>query len=523
MKILLEDITIQLGAQTLFDHTTWNINDKQNWALVGRTGSGKSTLINAICHKSVLKHGKIHYLFDGEDQSRSYFYPGEILTLSSETHQKFLNRYADYHQARWQSIEGDEVPVVSDVLSSASINNRSKYEVSSITIDEESYQERRRYVVDLFRIKPLLYRKIIHLSHGESRKVFLARLLMQNPKLLIMDSPFTGLDQESKDILKQGIEILLQHSDQKILMATSRSVDLCKGITHLLVVDQNQIIAQGEIEKILHKDDLKSILFPDQLSLRKGSVEPCKMKVMVDKYSRDVEQKYLDEKTSVLFSMENVSVNYDGESVLQDISWQVLKNERWALFGHNGAGKSTLISLIMADNPQSYANAVTLFGIKRGSGESIWQIKKNIGWVSPELHIYYQKQVNCLNVVCSGFFNSNGLHYSCSHTQIMRVIGWMNAMGIENLKSRSFDDISTGQQRLVLLARALVNHPPLLILDEPCQTLDDLQRKNFIEILNHLCFHTSVAIVYVTHERDEIPAFFNHILSLDHGKIVQCT
>jgi molybdate transport system ATP-binding protein len=222
-----------------------------------------------------------------------------------------------------------------------------------------------------------------------------------------------------------------------------------------------------------------------------------------------------------LIKMRSVSVHYGETQVLRDVSWTVRPGERWALQGRNGAGKSTLLSLILADNPQAYTNEIDLFGRRRGSGETIWEIKQKIGWVSPELHIYYPKTATCQDVVRSGFFDSAGLYQHCSPEQKSIAAGWMQTFELEALAEMPFARLSAGQQRQALLARALVKNPPLLILDEPCQGLDEAHRRYFVDLLDQLCAHTPLTLIYVTHYEEELPAAITHRLRLERGRVVE--
>ena len=219
--------------------------------------------------------------------------------------------------------------------------------------------------------------------------------------------------------------------------------------------------------------------------------------------------------------MRAVNAVYGGKKVLANIHWTVRKGEKWALRGPNGSGKSTLLSLITGDNPQAYANDLTLFDRPRGSGESIWDIKRRIGFVSPELHAHYTTPVPCWQVVASGYFESVGLHSPCTEPQKERIGACLGFLGIRHLGEELFTRISAGEQRMVLLARALVKDPPLLILDEPCQGLDRQHTEAFKSLVEHACRSAHRTLIYVTHYAGEIPGCVEKILRLDAGRVVE--
>ena len=218
--------------------------------------------------------------------------------------------------------------------------------------------------------------------------------------------------------------------------------------------------------------------------------------------------------------MQNVSVSYNGTQVLERVNWTVQEGERWALLGPNGAGKTTLLSLILADNPQAYANDITLFGRRRGSGESIWEIKQKIGWVAPELQLYYRKSATCLDVVCSGFLDSVGLYRQCSAGQREAALSWMRRLSLSERAETPLEQVSEGEQRLVLIARALVKGPALLVLDEPCQGLDAGNRDRVLQAINWVGSRPETSMIYVTHRADELPPSITHVLRLNEGRVV---
>jgi molybdate transport system ATP-binding protein len=532
----IEDVTLQLGDRQVFAHTTWRIEKNQHWAITGPTGSGKSVLARAICRRVMLVEGQIRYFLDeNQPQGRPYLYPKEILTLSAETHRAFLRQYAGYHQARWQSFEGDDVPTVASLLAPQ----------SHPTCDPQ----KRDAAIDLFHLDPLLGRKILHLSYGESRKVFIAWLLIQSPHLLILDDPFSGLDQDSRKVLASGLEKLILQASPQILLISSRIEDVPTAIDHFLILENCQVGAQGSRPAPQSPSSApsstasfqKSPAFDAMVARYTTALQENKIfsRKVREETRRSIERAIKDEPLPPHFAplrvlsgqnleeftqpelirMTNVSVRYGQVEVLKNVNWTVRQGERWALLGHNGAGKTTLLSLILADNPQSYANDIVLFGKQRGSGESIWEIKQNIGWVSSELHIFYREAATCFEVVCSGFFDAIDLSQRCTPSQLDTATGWMRAFEIETLAELPYHALSAGQQCLVLLARAMVKNPPILVLDEPYQALDKPHRQFLNELLEQLCAHTPLTLIYVTHYQDQLPSLITHTIKLNHGQV----
>jgi molybdate transport system ATP-binding protein len=203
--------------------------------------------------------------------------------------------------------------------------------------------------------------------------------------------------------------------------------------------------------------------------------------------------------------MHNVSIKYGSRTILKDLDWTVHNGERWALSGQNGAGKSTLLSLVCADNPQSYACNITLFDQKRGQGESIWDIKKHIGYVSPEMHRAYNRDMPAIRIVASGLKDSVGLYVKPSEDDYSICRKWMRIFGIEHLAERTFLKLSSGEQRLVLLARAFVKDPELLILDEPLHGLDAQYGALVKDIIDTFCQRRNKTLIMVTHYEENLP------------------
>jgi len=212
--------------------------------------------------------------------------------------------------------------------------------------------------------------------------------------------------------------------------------------------------------------------------------------------------------------MSHVSIRYGERTILKDLDWTVRNGERWALSGQNGAGKSTLLSLVCADNPQSYACDIALFGWQRGSGETIWDIKRHIGYVSPEMHRAYKHDIQAIRIVASGLKDSVGLYVKPDDKEYGVCRFWMRVFGIESLAGRTFMSLSSGEQRLVLLARAFVKDPELLILDEPFHGLDDTRRQMVADIIEAFCRRRNKTMIMVSHYLEELPPCIDHRIEL---------
>jgi molybdate transport system ATP-binding protein len=355
-------------------------------------------------------------------------------------------------------------------------------------------------VVARLELKSLLNRELIKLSNGETRRLLLAAALLKNPLILLMDNPLTGLDVAKRadfghllqEIAGSGITMVISCQPLTI-PAFFQNVGQIQGgefrrTTRAELAENSELTAHPEIDT----DLLKALLIPR---------EP-------DGYDTIAELK-------------QVNVSYGEKQILKDVNWKIRPGERWALLGPNGAGKSTLLSLINGDNPQAYANDITLFGRKRGTGESIWDIKKNTGFVSPELFQYFPSGSSCIQVVESGFYDTNGLFRPSDSRKAGIARRWMQLFGIADHAAEPFSRSPVHIQRFCLLARALVKCPPLLILDEPCQGLEPDQQEIFLKIIREICRNSAISMLYVTHYQSEIPAEINNLIRLREGVVYE--
>ena len=306
-----------------------------------------------------------------------------------------------------------------------------------------------------------------------------------------------GLDAPSRDLLVEMLGQMTKLNGVQVVLLLSNPNDIPAMITHVLPIHDRTCLPPLTREEFMSDTELIARLFPTE------GIHACEE---VGKVRLPVDMNKIASLHEVTLRMEHVKIRYGSRTILKDLDWEIKNGEKWALFGPNGAGKSTLLSLVYADNPQSYANTLYLFDRKRGSGESIWDIKKRIGYVSPEMHLYYKENVPTLNIVGSGFFDSIGLFRKCNAEQETVALEWMKVFGIEHLKDRLFLTLSSGEQRLALLARAFVKDPDLIILDEPLHGLDVSNKKKAAAIIEQFCDRPGKTLIYVTHYPHELPA-----------------
>lgn len=486
--LFLEHITVRNLDKTLFRDLTWEIRSGEHWAITGNSGSGKTSLLHTILGKNNVINGSIrHYFYDHYRETHEitdpYFNYRRLIAMVGHHHDfRNLSHTTDfYYQQRFNSMDSSDAPTVDAYLNGRSASP----ELAALNIG------------------PLAQKELIKLSNGETRRVMIARALLQQPALLLLDNPFIGLDVQSRQAFHGIVDHVVQTGATVILVTSPREIP--ESITHVLHLEEGRIAGRYTRQAFLEQYREEEPAAGLRIDL-----------ALLSRLTADAPR----ETFGHIVQMENIHVQYGENTILDGINWTIRPHEQWALLGPNGSGKSTLLSLINADNPQSYANKIVLFDRKRGSGESIWDIKKKIGFVSPELHQYFQSDASCLQVTGSGFFDTIGYLRTCTPAQLEKAKGWLQLLEIANFAEEKFRQVPESVQRLVLLARALVKNPPLLIFDEPCQGLDAHQKNHFREVIEALCRHLPVTLIYVTHYEEELPAGVDRFLRIRNGKMI---
>ena len=462
-------------------------------AICGDNSSGKSRLVEIITGHYPLLQNEVHYGFDNTGTESGT--PTQKRLISEQLRFiSFRDSYGDqdgtyYYQQRWNQHDIDEnTPTAGSLLEKI----------------PEFWTGLREMLYDMFELRPVLDKYIISLSSGELRKFQLTRILLSAPRVLILDNPFIGLDAKTRDLLKGLLDRLTQVTGLTVILLLSKYDDIPEFITHVLPVKGMHLMPKQTRSEFLQSIGTCDTTLPHDIAEWIKAL-PYKDISSIPFYPQDGGE---------ILNLHDVSIRYGNRTILKNINWTVREGEKWALQGQNGAGKSTLLSLVCADNPQSYSCNIYLFGHKRGTGESIWQIKRHIGYVSPEMHRAYLRDIPAIDIVASGLSDSVGLYCRPRPEQREICRQWMQVFGISDIQDKTFLKLSSGEQRLCLLARAFVKDPELLILDEPLHGLDIKNKERVREIIKLFCQRPHKTMIMVTHYQEELPDCITHSMEL---------
>jgi molybdate transport system ATP-binding protein len=441
----------------------------QSWAFIGSNGSGKSAFSTLFNNPHT-----------GDPSTLTGLDNLSVGMVSFEEQQRLIDRETERDDSDITNQIFEGTPVIDLLL-----------EINSNQADIDHW-------VSQFSIQHILNKGFRKLSTGESRKVILIRALLQAHDLLVFDEPFDGLDANSQQSLQQTLESLNQQGHTLILIL-NRLDEVPQFVSHLGFLQNCQLLAQGTKRQTLENKTVKAYLTFDGASLTLPPKDPCTVQLTL-------------ENDQPLVTLTNGRVAYSDRIIFENLNWTIKQGEHWTVLGPNGCGKSSLLNLISGDHPQCYSNDLTVFGIKRGSGESIWDIKQHIGIISSALQWQYKASTNVLSTVISGLFDSIGLYNPVDEHQKNLAMEWLKQVGLDHHANSSLHQLSYGEQRLVLICRAMIKQPALLILDEPCQGLDDPNRQLVLGFINLLAQQNATSILYVTHHQsDYLPCFDNRL------------
>lgn len=465
--LAVDKLCVTLGGKAILSSISFSLQEGESAAIIGASGTGKTTLIQALANQ-LFYRGTITY------------YPEKPkLFIVSRQHRfnNLSNRSDFYYQQRFNSFDADDSRTVLEELR---VSGKGEAEIME--------------VLNTVGILNRADTKLIQLSNGEHKRFQLAEAMLEEPDWILLDNPYIGLDIEARKMLNTLLNTLMQQGMQMIMVTTVGEVP--SGIHKVFYLENGLLLDQQKVMRTGFREE--------GLGFSVKEIPPAYDYAPFEEAVR----------------MEDVTIQYGSRVVLDGINWTVKAGECWAVLGHNGSGKSTLLSLINADNPQAFSQKIWLFGQRKGSGESIWDIKRNIGYISPELHHYFESGAAAKEIVASGLFDTMGLFRVLHPDHEWLALRWMEALQIRHLADRSFMRLSDSEQRRVLLARALVKNPPMLILDEPCQGMDDEETSVFTAIVNEICRQSGKTLIYVSHYEKDIPPCVTHRLELREGRVI---
>lgn len=470
-QLIISEGNFRLSDTKTLRLPTLCLKEGESWAVVGSNGSGKSALARALCDELTLLEGVRETDFTN------------IVRLSFEQLQKLITEEWQRNNTDLLSEgEDDTGRTTADIIQ---MNHR----------DESACLE----LAETFGITHLLERRFKYLSTGETRKTLLCQALISSPDLLILDEPFDGLDVASRQQLA-ALLFDLSHRGITLVLVLNRFDEIPDFISHVGILADCQLVRTGYRREILAEALVEQLAQSERLA---GVALPPPEFKEATPFAPD----------EPLIALNNGVVTYNDRAIINGLNWRVNPGEHWQIVGPNGAGKSTLLSLITGDHPQGYSNDLTLFGRRRGSGETVWDIKKHIGYVSSSLHQDYRVSASVRNVILSGYLDSIGVYQATSDTQQKLTQQWLSLLGFDAIADSPFHSLSWGQQRLALIARALVKHPRLLILDEPLQGLDPLNRQLVRRWIDVLMQEGKSQLLFVSHHAQDAPACITHRLS----------
>jgi molybdate transport system ATP-binding protein len=515
MKLIeISNCKICQNGTKVFQNFSWTFNQGEVWLILGSNNGKKNIFIKTLEESSIKKNSNLTFEFVPVENgifSNTFTDSLEIVSLekaASLIEEERINDESEFIEG------GIDIGRTARVFISEVLND-DKSKSFELAKKLETYPE-----VKLCGIEKVLDRGLKYLSTGEIRRTLLCRALLSGKKLILLSDPFAGLDVDSRKLLLEFFDKIASKQGNGfpfILLSMERYTEIPSSVTHVLEFTKDEISFCGtknEFEKI----------YQSRLEKEKSIREQKRQELLnslatVQTESSNIKTFNLNDFES-LVKMKDVKVAWGENTVLENFSWELKPFEHTLIRGPNGSGKTTLLELITGDNMQVFCNDVSIFGRRRGTGETIWELKEKMGIVSYRLHLEYRMLggIDIEAVILSGFHDSIGLYESRSQVEQFVAKQWLNLAGFSGREKENFQNLSYGEQRAILILRAAVKCPPLLILDEPCHGLDEENRTMVLDLLETIASTGTTTLLHVTHEADEVLSCEKNIIQLLPGQ-----
>ena len=541
MNISIRNCRIENSRAVVIPEISWKMSEGEAWLVTGPNGGGKADFLKALAGElrlvpNVEDHAGAETVADATAAVAEVCLPEDVELVSLERAARLIQEERENDESEYTE-GGVDIGRTGRLFIMQGLYPNLK---KGSALPAEAARLEAYPAVKLCGVEGILDRGLKYMSTGEIRRTLLTRALVSGKKLLVLSDPFAGLDVQSRAILLDFFNSIASRQKPAVILAMERWHEIPDAITHVLEFTDKKTSFCGtrsEYEKLLavraagnHEEKKKTA--SDFSSEYEETVRESF-------YARNVsggESEYASgaENTcaatsaegikkgeaEILVEMHDVKVGWDGKYVLDGLNWTLRDGEHWLVRGPNGSGKTTFLELITGDNMQVFSNDIRIFGNRRGSGESVWDIKKNLGIVSYRLHVEYRMLggTSIRDVIISGFRDSIGLYGAPTDVEGAAANRWLSLGGFKGRERERFGELSYGEQRAVLILRSAVKSPKILILDEPCHGLDENYREKILQFITLICESGSTTVLHVTHDPSEVLPCEKHILELRPGE-----
>ncbi len=546
--ITIKNCSIQSKTKTFIEKIDWKMQTGEAWLIIGPNSGGKDIFLKALSGEYDFVPNKMNNLNlassnqqnkNQQSENQSFYYSAfvkDVALVSLENAAHLIQEENERDESEYMNKKDPGRTgrqYICEVLTSSQESTLSK---KGSALPEIAARLETLPQVKLCGVEKILDRGLKFMSTGEIRRTLLCRSLLSGAKLIILSDPFAGLDAESRKILLEFFTTItsrqinsekINFDFPKIILSMERYNEIPSSINKVLEMTDKKISFCGsrtEYEKIRNqkleenaktREQEKNAFLEELKKIREES--KALTQNLADFTSATFTSANSDsENPQSLIKFENVNVGWDEHQVLKNLTWEVKQGVHWLIQGPNGSGKTTILELITGDNMQVFRENIKIFGKRRGSGESIWDIKKQLGIVSYRLHVDYRMLggTSLLNVIISGFKDSIGLYEKASDFEIATAKAWLKLADFQGRESENFSSLSYGEQRAILILRAAVKSPRILILDEPCHGLDENFRQKILDLLETVAQTGTTTLLHVTHDPTEILSCEHHVLQL---------